>query len=340
LFLEENMGQANFRHSDVYLHKTLTVTGASAFTGAISCDDVSFASGAVLNFNDSDITLTHSSGALAVAATWSTAAATGRPFGVTLTANAALGGYSNAIKGYVAYGSSGYTTGLGSAVNAEIALSAGTTQGTYAPLESELVLGTGASTGTQTGFLFCNVSGAAASTFDTNGYMFIVYTGITPAAGKFASLTSQTLRCSVDGSNRYMVMSQMEDGLGLGNSTTDMTLTTYANHAIQVYTTSASQDTGNSVEPIIMESTMTGAGGVGGRAKFYMTTNVALGSWSNALKAHVVYGASGRTTGLGSALCAELQLSAAQLRATMLHWSLRLSVIHRVARERQLRLSI
>jgi hypothetical protein len=41
-----------------------------------------------------------------------------------------------------------------------------------------------------------------------------------------------------------------------------------------------------------------------------MTTNVALGGWSNALKADVTYGASGRTTGLGSAFVAELTLSA------------------------------
>jgi hypothetical protein len=55
---------------------------------------------------------------------------------------------------------------------------------------------------------------------------------------------------------------------------------------------------------------MSGAGADGGRAKFDMTTNVALGSFSNALKAEVTYGASGRTTGLGSAFVAEMTLSA------------------------------
>ena len=56
--------------------------------------------------------------------------------------------------------------------------------------------------------------------------------------------------------------------------------------------------------------TMTGAGGTGGRTLFQLNTNVALGSFSNALKAEVVYGASGRTTGLGSAFVAEMTLSA------------------------------
>jgi hypothetical protein len=41
-----------------------------------------------------------------------------------------------------------------------------------------------------------------------------------------------------------------------------------------------------------------------------MDTNVALGSFSNALKAEVTYGATGRTTGLGSAFVAEMTLSA------------------------------
>jgi hypothetical protein len=55
---------------------------------------------------------------------------------------------------------------------------------------------------------------------------------------------------------------------------------------------------------------MTGAGADGGRSKFAMSTNVALGSFSNALKAEVTYGAAGRTTGLGSAFVAEMTLSA------------------------------
>jgi hypothetical protein len=56
--------------------------------------------------------------------------------------------------------------------------------------------------------------------------------------------------------------------------------------------------------------TMTGVGGTGGRTLFQMSTSVALGSFSNALKAEVTYGATGRTTGLGSAFVAELTLSA------------------------------
>lgn len=57
-------------------------------------------------------------------------------------------------------------------------------------------------------------------------------------------------------------------------------------------------------------ATMTGAGGTGGRTLFKLNANAALGSFTNALKAEVVYGATGRTTGLGSAFVAEMTLSA------------------------------
>jgi hypothetical protein len=60
----------------------------------------------------------------------------------------------------------------------------------------------------------------------------------------------------------------------------------------------------------VSEVTMTGAGGVGGRSLFQLNADAALGSFSNALKANVVYSAAGRTTGLGSAFVAELTLSA------------------------------
>jgi hypothetical protein len=74
--------------------------------------------------------------------------------------------------------------------------------------------------------------------------------------------------------------------------------------------TTTNAATSGTYQPLVVSTTMSGAGADGGRAKFDMTTNVALGSFSNALKAEVVYGASGRTTGLGSAFVAEMTLSA------------------------------
>ena len=74
--------------------------------------------------------------------------------------------------------------------------------------------------------------------------------------------------------------------------------------------TTTNSATSGTYQPLVVDTTMTGAGADGGRSKFAMSTNVALGSFSNALKAEVTYGASGRTTGLGSAFVAEMTLSA------------------------------
>ncbi len=74
--------------------------------------------------------------------------------------------------------------------------------------------------------------------------------------------------------------------------------------------TTTNTATSGTFQPLVVSTTMSGAGADGGRANFNMNTNVALGSFSNALKAEVTYGASGRTTGLGSAFVAEMTLSA------------------------------
>jgi len=73
---------------------------------------------------------------------------------------------------------------------------------------------------------------------------------------------------------------------------------------------SASTSGSSSVQPFKTKMTMSGAGGVGGRVMHHMYTNVALGGWANALKAYTEFGASGSVTGLGSAICGELALSA------------------------------
>lgn len=100
------------------------------------------------------------------------------------------------------------------------------------------------------------------------------------------------------------------DGLTAGASAASKALVLDSNEFLDWAVSSSSTDGGTSVEPFNFDVTMTGAGGVGGRAKFTLTTNVALGGWSNALKAEVTYGASGSTTGLGSAFVAEMTLSA------------------------------
>ena len=107
----------------------------------------------------------------------------------------------------------------------------------------------------------------------------------------------------------YEYQARNGSALSFGNSTVSHPLL-YTQKAIKSYTTCASTNASTSFEPLLFYTTLTGAGQVGGRARFFMTANVALGGWSNALKGEVTYGAAGRTTGLGSSVAAEMTLSA------------------------------
>jgi len=94
----------------------------------------------------------------------------------------------------------------------------------------------------------------------------------------------------------------------LGTSGSKMTLAAHDDHAIDINVTSASTDTSNSVRPLHMITTMTGTGGVGGRAEFQMTATGVLGGWANALKGYTTFTGDGAITGLASAIVAEMDL--------------------------------
>jgi hypothetical protein len=187
--------------------------------------------------------------------------------------------------------------------------------GAYMPLEVELVYGgssvvsAGALNGNHVAFSTYRFSGDTDGDFDDNGYFYTV-TGLTAGSGHVLSANSHTLKVGIGtGTDRYLPLSTIENGFGLGASGSAVSFS-QGSPLYAVYTTCSSTNGSNSVESFYHETTMTGAAGVGGRARFYMTTNVALGGWSNALKAHVLYGDSGSTSGMGSAFCAELELSA------------------------------
>ena len=128
------------------------------------------------------------------------------------TIDSVLGSYSNALKGEVVYGTSGRTTGLGSAVLAEMTLSAGTSAGNYAPVEIELNCATGASTGTTTALIYASVNGTGTATVDTNGYLLNL-AGVTVAGAKLAATGTITnvneithgLRVKIAGSDYYLL---------------------------------------------------------------------------------------------------------------------------------------
>jgi hypothetical protein len=151
--------------------ESLTVTGAVNFNGGdLAIDTTSTAASANVE-------------SVVVSTTMSGAGSVGGRAKFLTTIDAVMGSYTNALKGEVVYGAAGRTTGLGSAVLAEMTLSAGTTAGNYAPLELELNAPTGAKTGTVTSFIHASTQGAAVAEVDTNGVFFNLQ-GLTAGAGK------------------------------------------------------------------------------------------------------------------------------------------------------------
>jgi hypothetical protein len=185
--------------------QSVSVTGDASLSGTV-------------NITSGDVNITTSSAStsgsssvepLLVSTTMTGAGGVGGRAKFLTTINAALGGWSNAVKGEVVYGTSGRTTGLGSAVLAEMTLSAGTSAGTYAPLELELNVPSGASTGTLTSFIYASQQGTGVTTMDTNG-RFINLVGVTAGAGKMwktgttLGTAAGGLRCRIAGTDYWL----------------------------------------------------------------------------------------------------------------------------------------
>jgi len=102
--------------------------------------------------------------------------------------------------------------------------------------------------------------------------------------------------------------------LTCGTSAAPNSLTYSGDKALAIYSTCASTHASTSFEPVLFNTVMTGTGQVGGRVRVNLDiSNVVLGGWANALKASVDCNTSGRSSGLLSAMCAEIELPASDV---------------------------
>lgn len=137
----------------------------------------------------------------------------GRCIEANLETNVAMGVWLNAIKGYTEFtGTSGRTTGLASAVCAEMLLPNATlSSGVYAPLELEWVgqasTNTSGGTSVYTTLIYANVGGGTATDFDARGYFFSLQ-GLTGATT--AVLYNNTLKCLIGTTKWYLPLSSDE----------------------------------------------------------------------------------------------------------------------------------
>jgi len=147
-------------------------------------------------------------------------------------------------------------------------------------------------------------NGSGVTTWTTNGV------GTVSSVGGTGTVSGISLSGTVTSSGTLTLGGALDlsspPAIG-GTAPAGGAFTSLAATSVGVTNTSA---TTSLFEPVVVSSTLTGAGVTGGRAKFATTINAAAGGFSNALKADVAYGASGSTTGLGSAFVAELTLSA------------------------------
>ena len=227
---------------------------------------------------------------------------------VQLTSDVKTGTWVNAIFGRVNYTANGYAYGAGSAICGELSLPAsGRQQGTYSVFQAEIDVPSGATAiGSETSVFDINVWGDAKGVFDDNGWLFTT-DGLTAAADHILSLTSQTLKCKAEDLTRYLVLSQMQDGLGLGVSGTRMALTA-STKAIYLYTTTAA--TSGALGSVVIDQTHTGAS-TGNNIEVFevqFTSDVKTGAWVNAIFGRTNYTANGWAYGSGSAICGELSL--------------------------------
>jgi len=170
----------------------------------------------------------------------------GGRYRIHLETNVTMGSYANALKASVDLKTAGGTTGLLSAICAEMTMATTSISGTYAALELEMTYGATNGTLAKPCFIYANTSGTADSQFDDYGDFLKIGTGPAAEAGHWLSVNSQTLRVgtgALSATKRYLVMSQTEDclnlegtitlAIGIG-STTPLTTATTAMSAVRV----------------------------------------------------------------------------------------------------------
>lgn len=209
-----------FRDSGIYLYSSsdgvLNIVSDTtlALSGAVTTDgNVTMTIGASNAFT---LTVSDASAPLVMTNTMTTAAKTGARAEFKVIVSAALGGWVNALKGYLDITTtSGSCTGLGSAIIAEMRLPASALAlGSYACVEHELVTqasGTVASD-MPIAFQWFQVSGNSTATTDweNNGY-FAIIKGMTAGNDKiFATVgdvaAAGTLRILIGDTDYYLMI--------------------------------------------------------------------------------------------------------------------------------------
>uniref|UniRef100_A0A6H1ZN71 Uncharacterized protein n=1 Tax=viral metagenome TaxID=1070528 RepID=A0A6H1ZN71_9ZZZZ len=208
-----------------------------------------------------------------ISATMSGTGGLGRALEAVLNVTGKLGSYGNALKGYINLTTGTGTSGLASAVCAEMKMPAGTALGTFGVLELELVApasGWTAGQGTGTNcisWIYAEVSGTLKTQFNEYGYLFNLQ-GLTSSTTDL--LYNNTLKCAIGSTKWYIPLSSAEGSYTTAYpivSTSYQTITntgpTSATNAFYSLVTADAAWTTGSIAAVRGRTnvTMTGAGG-------------------------------------------------------------------------------
>jgi hypothetical protein len=320
---------------DLALTGSATVGGSLTVTGSLDFDGTQSADILQLGTEAAPLTLTastpqlqsYSTSALASGTVYNTiidhtqtalTAGIIEALRVNIDANVQTGTWANAIVGRINYGASGSAAGgMCAPICAELNLpGANQSGGGYYVIDLELNAAEnfvhGANASYATAWINCGLWGDATAmgSFEDNGVLFR-FDGFTAASGNMISADSQTARVFVSTTARYMVMSQIENGLGLGISGTAMALTN-ATHAVSIYTsdvaTTGTVRSGEIIHTVGVSDVSTI------REAFYVNidSSYTTGDWTNAIVGRINYDATGNANGgMAAAICAEMSMPAA-----------------------------
>jgi len=239
-----------------------------------------------------------------------------------LTMGGNHGSYAICTFARLDYTDAGYTAvgGMGVAGMFEILLPDVAAGGEYHVLALELAEnGAGfvsaSALGSPTSFIKFECYGDVHDELDDHAYLFYL-NGFSAAADHMLSLHSQTLRVDIEEAARYMVLSQMQDGVGLGLTGDHMVLTTAATKAIQIYTTTSVTGASLRICPVEINHARTATAGVTNSRdwglKVNLTSTHKYGNAANAIYGAMTLVAAG-VHGRGAALQGELIMPNAQI---------------------------
>ena len=221
------------------------------------------------------------------------------------------GSWCNAVVGVITYSATGSAGGgmaapFCSELNMQPAASSG---GSYYNVHSYFNFPTNTELIDSTAFNYAferyELAGGAKGEYDDYGDFFHIV-GLTPADAHVLSEGYTTLRCLIDTYDKYLVLSRIENGLGMGGASPNQLNLDAASPLLQLYTTSEAI-TGTVYSTVIQQTMSVGNAALYEEVlRVQLIGDVNIGASANAIFASINYVEDGYSHGEGAVYAAEI----------------------------------